>query len=114
MAALGRRDEAIPWLTDSLAVYASTGNRRAAAQAALDLGTLESVKAPDRLDRAIGLAGDTGMDGVLAQAHLRHAQVAAPADKAMHLAAAEAAAAPLGWVALSAKVADAKQNQSAV
>jgi tetratricopeptide (TPR) repeat protein len=114
LATLGRRDEAITWLTDSLSFYASTGNRRAAAQAALDLGTLESVKAPGHLDRAIRLAGDTGMDGVLAQAHLRLAEIAAPADKAMHLAAAEAAAAPLGWVALSAKVADARANLDAV
>jgi class 3 adenylate cyclase/tetratricopeptide (TPR) repeat protein len=114
LAALGQRDEAITWLTDSLAFYANTGNRRAAAQAALDLGTLESAKAPDHLDRAIGLAKETGMDGVLAQAHLRLAEIATPADKALHLATAEATAAPLGWVALSARVADAKENLGVV
>ncbi len=53
------------------------------------------------------------MDGVLAQGHLRLAEVGAPADKAMHLAAAEAAA-PLGWMVLSARVAGVRENVGAV
>jgi class 3 adenylate cyclase/tetratricopeptide (TPR) repeat protein len=114
LAALGQRDEAIAWLRDSLTFYTSTGNRRAAAQAALDLGILDAAKAPDHLDRAIRLAGETGMDGVLAQAHLRLAEIAALEEKAKHLAAAEAAAAPLGWAALSARIADAKEDLNVV
>jgi hypothetical protein len=58
--------------------------------------------------------GRTGTDGVLAQGHLRLAEVAAPADRAMHLAAAEAAAAPLGWMVLSARVAGVRENVGAV
>ena len=114
LAKLGKRDEAVNWLKESLSFYASTGNRRAAAQAALALADLDAADAPDHLDRAMALARETGMDGVLAQGHLRRAEGAAPADQARHLAAAEAAAAPLGWMTLSARVADAREKLGAV
>ena len=78
------------------------------------LADLDAADAPDHLDRAMALARETGMDGVLAQGHLRRAEGAAPADQARHLAAAEAAAAPLGWMTLSARVADAREKLGAV
>ena len=114
LAALGEREKALAWLKECLAFYSSTGNRRAAALAALALGDLDSAIAPDHFDRAIALARETGMDGVLAQAHLSLAEVGAPVDKTMHLAAAEAAAAPLGWMVLSARVAGVRENVGAV
>ena len=113
MAKLGEREKALAWLKECLAFYSSTGNRRAAALAALALGDLDSAIAPDHFDRAIALARETGMNGVLAQAHLSLAEIGAPADKAMHLAAAEAAA-PLGWMALSARVAGVRETVGAV
>jgi tetratricopeptide (TPR) repeat protein len=104
LAAQGRHRDALSWLTEGLAFFRENGHRRAEAMAALALGELDQERAPDYLKQSIALAKETGMQGIVGQAHLRLSQFAPPDDSASHVLAAQEAVAPLGWERLKRAV----------
>ena len=110
LAALKEVDRALAWLDDSLNFYTGVGHRRAAAFAALALGELGAPDADRYLVRAISLAKETGMNGIIAQAYLLLAKRDTSTKRAGYLTAAEELTASLGWTRLRDSVETARKQ----